>query len=400
MEVISRENTRSHRRSRAFQGGVVLGGMRRMIIWLSVLLAMAGANVCVADGSKLATGDVIGVIVDGEKDYSKTYQINTLGAISMSQVAPVTVAGLNTTDAAMVITDALKKVLRNPQVTVSFLERAKMQVFVVGQVKRSGHWEAGVGDRVLQVLAQAGYDDTADLSRVSIQRGNEVIDLDLGKYLRAEDLSVNVELQSGDTVVVPRSDSVGTVLVLGQVANPGAVSLRRGMTFREAMGLIGGTTVAADTDNVTVKREGMPESIKIDYKRAMDGDPSANVALQPQDAIYVPEIETAFFTIIGGVNRPGQYPVKGRLTLSEAVGLAGGPSQNVGDLRKVQLVRPSALPDGGNETTIFNLKDAMASGTPEPTVNRGDVIYVTEHKKKAGVLDVLQAILPLGWLLK
>ena len=61
--------------------------------------------------------------------------------------------------------------------------------------------------------------------------------------------------------------------------------------------------------------------------------------LQPNDLIYIPQLETSFYTVMGGVNKPGPYPLKGKITLSEAIGQAGGPIPNVGDMRKVQLMR-------------------------------------------------------------
>jgi protein involved in polysaccharide export with SLBB domain len=252
----------------------------------------------------------------------------------------------------------------------------------------------------LQALAQAGYDETADLSHVNIRRGDEVIDLDLTKYLSGQDLTVNQELQSGDTVVVPRTDMVGTVMVLGQVTKVGAVPLKRAMTFREVMGLIGDVTVEADTDKITVRREGQAEDIQVNYKSAMQGDPSADIAIQPGDTIWVPQIETSFFTVIGGVNRPGQYPLKGRLTLSEAVGVAGGPTPNLGDLRKVRIMHAGGKDLKSMDTTTIDLTMVIKGTLQEPLVKRGDVIYVAELKHKPGVLQILQSVLPFGWLFR
>lgn len=364
---------------------------------VGVLVIAAGA--ALGDGSSLAVGDVIAVVVDGEKEFSKNYQIDKDGLITMPMVKPVRLLGLSTSDAAAEITKALTDVLVSPQVTVAFVERARMQVFVVGQVRKPGLVEIGAGDRVIQALAQAGYDETADLSRISIRRGNQSIDVDLGKYLSAEDLSTNIELQSQDTIVVPRVDVVGNVLILGQVEKPGAVPISRGMTFRELMGLVGGVKVEADTEKITVKRGTLADPIRIDYKRAMDGDPQADIALQPGDTIYIPEIETAFFTVMGGVNRPGQYPLKGRLLLTEAVGLAGGPVPNVGDLRKVQVSRQS---DGTKpaETLKVDLTKVISGSDNDPVVKRGDVIYVAVGKQKPSVWSTLSSILSLGWIFR
>ncbi len=372
--------------------------MRRFLLLAMALLIVAPAA-CWSDGSKLAVGDVIAVAVDGEKDFTKPYQINKDGCVILPMVGATKVVDLNTSDAAAVLTKALGEVLVNPQVTVSFVERAKMAVYVVGQVTRRGLVEIGVGDRVLQALAQAGYDETADLSRVNIRRGDEIIDLDLTKYLSGQDLTVNRELQSGDTVVVPRVDTIGTIMVLGQVQKVGSVPITRDMTFKEVMGLVGDVTVEADTEKITVRRENQTEPIHIDYKRAMDADPAADLVLQPGDTIYVPQIETSFFTVIGGVNRPGQYPLKGKLTLSEAVGVAGGAIPNVGDLRKVNVMHASRSGESP-ESSMIDLTKVIKGAGSEPLVNRGDVIYVTEHKPKTSILDVIRTILPFGWIFR
>lgn len=367
---------------------------------LLLILLSAAVSSCLADGSRLEVGDVIAVSVDGEKEFSKSYQINDDGCIMLPMIDPVKVIGINTSEAAAVVTKALTEVLISPQVSVAFVERAKMQVFVVGQVQKPGPAEVGIGDRVIQALSRAIYDDTADLSRVTVRRGEQVINVDLTKYLSGDDLAVNIKLLSGDTVVVPRIDTIGTVLVLGQVAKVGSVSLRRGMTFREVMGFIGGATVEADTEKITIKRDSALEPIRVDYKRAMDGDPSADVALAPGDTIYVPQIETAFFTVMGGVNKPGQYPLKGKLTVSEAVGLAGGPAPHVGDMRKVQLMRANAVGTPSGETIDINLTNVIKTSAEEPLVNRGDVIYVAVHREKPSFLDILRSVLPFGWIFK
>lgn len=373
---------------------------RRALVIAALLLFVALA-VAWCDGTRLAVGDVIAVAVDGEKEFTKQYQINKDGCIILPMnIKPLKLLGLGTSDAAAEITRVLTDVLVNPQVTVSFVERARMQVFVVGQVKKPGLAEIGTGERVLQAMAQAGYDDTADMARVSVKRGDQSIAVDLTRYLSGDDLSSNIELEPGDTVVVPRIDSIGTVMVLGQVTKVGAVPITRGMTFRELMGLVGGVTVEADTEKITIRREGNSTPIPVSYKPAMDGDPTADIALEPKDLIYVPEIETAFFTVIGAVSRPGQYPLKGKLTLSEAIGVAGGPVPRMGDLRKVTVVRAAATGSEKGETLHINIPKLNESGDQEPLVKRGDVINVAAHKEKMNLWEIVRTVLPFGWIFR
>jgi len=373
--------------------------LRMICTWSLVAVVICAATSAWADGSKLAVGDVISVVVDGERDFTKPYQVNSDGCIAMPMVAPVKVTGMNTSEASAAITKALLEVMVNPQVTVGFMERAKMQVFVVGHVKQPGLVMIGVGDRVVQAVAQSGYDDTADLAHVSVRRGTEVINLDLTKYLRGEDLSVNVELQSGDTIIVPELDVAGTVLILGQVTKTGTMPLKPGMTFREAMGMIGGVMVDADTEKITIKHQGTTEQITVDYARAMAGDPSADVPLQPGDTVYVPQIETSSFTVMGGVNRPGPYPLKGKITLTQAIGMAGGATPDRGDLGKVTVTRAGESGKPGL-TSKVDVKKIIAKGLDDPVIQRGDLVYVAERKRGMNILQVLQVLLPFGWLLR
>lgn len=374
--------------------------LRTKLAWLlASALLIVSAHGVIADGSNLAVGDIISVVVEDEKDFTKQYQINSDGCIAMPMIAPVKIAGMNVSDAASAISKALLEVIVNPQVTMSFVERGKMQVFVVGQVKTPGPISVGIGDRVIQALAAANYDETADLSHISVRRGEEAINLDLTKYLKGEDLSVNVVLQTGDTIVVPQLDAAGMVMLLGQVNKTGKFPLKPNMTFREIMGLVGGVSLDADTEKITVKREGALDPIKIDYTLAMAGDPNADLALQGGDTIYVPQLETATFTVMGGVNKPGPYPLKGKVTLSQAIGMAGGAMPDRGNLAKVSITRS---PEGEKPGEIVNvdLKQVIAKAEDDPVIRRGDLIYVAEKKPKANILQVLQALLPFGWLLR
>ncbi|MHB1456444.1 MAG: SLBB domain-containing protein [Armatimonadota bacterium] len=368
------------------------------LVFLICFIAIVMMSFAYADGSKLARGDIISVTVDGEKDFTKNYQIDSFGFITMPLIQKLNIVDMSTSDAAVVITKALNDILINPQVSVAFVERVKMQVFVVGQVKTPGATQIGDGDRVIQALSQAGYDDTADLSKISIRRGDKAIGVDLVKYLKAEDLDANIELQSGDTIVVPPSISAGTITVTGQVTKTGPLSLKSGMTFRDAMGLSGGATTEADTDKISIKRDNVAESLHVDYKLAMAGDKIADIELKPGDTIYVPEIETSYFTILGGVQKPGQYPIKGKMTLSAGIGLAGGSLPETGDLSKVSIARNESGKSG--QTIVVNLKDLIANNKEEPVLQRGDVVYVKEKKRQPGFSEILSNVLSLGWLFR
>ncbi len=375
--------------------------MRKIFILFILAAALAAmGSALFADASALEVGDRITVAVPGDEDFSKVYELDAQGNILMPRgVGLVNLLGKNTSEASEIICDIMKKYLVNPTAVVTFMERAKMRVFMVGAVSKTGLLEIGKGDRVVQAIASAGYGESADLERVSVQRGDQVINIDLTKYISGEDLLCNIELQSNDTVVVPKKIDYGSVMVLGQVAKIGEVGLKtETMTFREIMGRIGGVTIEADTSGITVKRGETEETIPINYKAAMEDDPAANILLSDGDTIFVPQQETHFVTVIGAVPHSGQYPLKVRLTLSEVLGLAGGITKETAKISEVRITHNNI--DGTlGETNVYDVAKILEGEADDPLLARGDLIFVP-HKKKTVLqtfTGVLSAISPLRW---
>ena len=85
-----------------------------------------------------------------------------------------------------------------------------------------------------------------------IQRGRRI--QPEGRLVAVNDLGrcAPIRLEDGDTIVIPeRSD---TVLVGGEVLNPGGVVWREGMTIRQYLEAAGGVTQRGDEDAVMIRR--------------------------------------------------------------------------------------------------------------------------------------------------
>ena len=78
----------------------------------------------------------------------------------------------------------------------------------------------------------------------------ETIRVDL-RSLQTGTLSQNIALRPGDTVFVPRAE---TVFVLGQVQDAGEFVLRSGMTVRQVLALAGGMTERGSTRRIQIIR--------------------------------------------------------------------------------------------------------------------------------------------------
>src|SRR6185437_10764954 len=79
---------------------------------------------------------------------------------------------------------------------------------------------------------QVDYDvvDVADLQRAFLMRNNKRIPIDFEKLFGSGDLSQNIQIEPGDYLYFPSAD-VKEVYVLGEVALPGPVTYRPGMSM-------------------------------------------------------------------------------------------------------------------------------------------------------------------------
>ena len=91
------------------------------------------------------------------------------------------------------------------------------------------------------------------------------------------------------TVLVEQVNSQRIYLV-GEVGKVGPVALTPGMTPLQAIASAGGLTPYAHKSRIYILRgpQGKQEKIPFNYKAALRGDATQNIALQPNDTVVVP----------------------------------------------------------------------------------------------------------------
>lgn len=170
-------------------------------------------------------------------------------------------------------------------------------VQVLGEVAKPGTVELQGEMRVLDALSQAGGpNQKADLRRLTLTRQGEakprIIDLQsLLTRGQQEDLSANILLEPGDTLVLPESER--KYYVLGEVTKADAYPLKEGDRLLDALTSAGGSSKEADLSRVMVIRrgeDGQPVARRVDLKNLMKkGDMARNELLQEGDVIFVPD---------------------------------------------------------------------------------------------------------------
>ena len=76
----------------------------------------------------------------------------------------------------------------------------------------------------------------------------------------------------------------------------------------------------------------------------------------PQVTVVVEKVASLNFNIVGEVAKPGYYPLTRRLTVLDAISLAGG-FRDFAKTKKIYVLRTSA--NGGEQRLPFNYKEVI-----------------------------------------
>ena len=186
------------------------------------------------------------------------------------------------------------------------------------------------------------------------------------------------------------------ISILGAVKTPGIVKLRTATTIMDAISQAGGLSDDADLRESIVLQGGqvLPVSLERLFKQ---GDLRQNVYLRPNSSVYIASTRFNSAYVIGEVHSSGRITWDGKLSLMDAIGLAGGFNPKA-ELGHVLII------SGGLSDPTLKLVDAggfLYRGELENNVAlaRGDIVYVpltglgTSERYFDYALKVLQPVL-------
>lgn len=185
--------------------------------------------------------------------------VNSDGRFFFPFVGAVEAAGRTVQDIQTTLVQGLARVIRDPQIDVSVLQYRGQRVVVAGEVRTPGAQAlTDVPPSVAEAVAQAGgVTAEADLSQVTVTRGNRSVPVDLYAYYYEGRTAQNLRLEPGDVVNVP-DRRFNKVFVLGEVNRPNSLVMPRGrLTLAEALSDSGGVNpLSANSGQVYVIRDG------------------------------------------------------------------------------------------------------------------------------------------------
>ncbi|MGB7087458.1 MAG: SLBB domain-containing protein [Phormidesmis sp.] len=207
-----------------------------------------------------------------------------------------------------------------------------LSIAIVGAVTQPGPYQlGGEGGQVTitQALQNAGgIVPSANLREVQLRRqtrqgDGQVFNINLWDALQTGDLSQDLALQQGDTIVVPTADdisieeftalasstlSTGTIKVniIGEVESPGSLDVRANTSLNQALLAAGGLNKRARREATLVRfnSNGTVDRQSIDVDLSQDINPESNPLLRPNDVIVVGRsARAAFDDSVSGFSR-------------------------------------------------------------------------------------------------
>lgn len=189
-------------------------------------------------------------------------------------------------------------------------------------------------------------------------------------------------IQNPHVNVFVKEQVSGKITLLGALKKPGTHPYLARQNLFEALALAEGLSDNAGR-SVQVRRAGdapsRPTTFLIDLDELVrEGGGELNIEIKSGDVIYVPEAGMIY--VDGAVRKPGNYPIKSKMSIPEAIVAAGGFT-NYADEQKIKLVRRQE--DGKLDVVQLSFKEYQQGGEGDLEIKDRDIIFVETNRIEA-----------------
>ncbi len=230
--------------------------------------------------------DILKITVYDNPDLSTTARVSGDGMIKFPLIGEIKVAGLTASQISQEIASRLADgYVVDPHVSVFIEEYKSRKTTILGQVVKPGIYALSGNTTFLELLSKAGglTKDAGDKAvinrRAPASTSENIIMVDLKRLVEEGDATLDVALQDGDNIYVPKA---GVFYITGEVKKPDAYKHEEGETVIKAVTTAGGFTDKASTGRVKIIR-------KLDGKEKVIEKAGMDEPVLPDDIIVVPE---------------------------------------------------------------------------------------------------------------
>ncbi|WP_431685761.1 SLBB domain-containing protein [Hahella sp. NBU794] len=378
--------------------------LTRLTIWLTALIGIlltcrhVGAEETAAP---LQPGDQLYLGLTGEQAFNRNFPVDREGRILLPEAGPVKIAGQSLSAATQMIQLALGQVYRDVERLQVTLAERNLIIDVSGYVENPGSVLTPIaGDVQTAITLAGGLLPGAQLDRMQIQRGDDIIYFSYKAYLDSGDRSSLPPLRSLDRLFIPASPLIGNVQIdfdaqtlaasgdasddrqavriFGEVKSPGRFNYEPDYSVIDAIMRAGGVTRYAAVEQIKIISDSAPYNFNL--KRYLEsGDASLLPQLKPNSTIFVPiqqdEIKAGanVVYVMGEVFKPGAFEGKPGATLLDIMANAGGPTR-FAESRQIRILKA----DGAVIPFDLQAYTEGVSRVALPEVAPGDAVFVPE----------------------
>jgi len=208
--------------------------------------------------------------------------------------------------------------------------------------------------------------------------------------------------------VAVREFNASPVVVIGAVNSPGRFQLQREFRLLELLALVNGPSSAAgpsveilrygnlaycDGANLVTPTKPKEDMIAVQLEDAFGGSDAANPIIMAGDIVRVSVADQLNAYIQGLVNSPMAIPLKGQVSLTQAIAMAGGVTSGA-QLDKVLIRRP--IPGSINRSAIaVNVKDIRLGKRDDVLLEPNDIVEIAGPTGVRKIFnDIVKTVVP------
>lgn len=196
------------------------------------------------------------------------------------------------------------------------------------------------------------------------------------------------------------------VAVIGAVNTPGRFQLQRRIRLLDLLSFAGGPAERAGANVQVVHSRTYPscqppagvsrnssDALGISIFKLRDtlaGYARSNPYVRPGDVITVLEVEQIY--VLGNVIRPSSFPLRERITLSQAIAMAGGTLPD-SQSDRIRILRQKA--DGvSKEELVVDLKAITKRRAPDVVLQANDIVEVPTASGRRFFRNIMEGVVP------
>lgn len=149
--------------------------------------------------------DRLSIVFWRDPELSAEVVVRPDGRISLPLLNDVDAAGLTPDELRQRLIAEAVRFIKDPAATVVVTAINSRRVFITGQVEKPGAYPLNGATTVLQLIATAGglREFVGGKDIVVVRHGNLPLKFNYQAVVKGKDLQQNIQLQPGDTVIVP-----------------------------------------------------------------------------------------------------------------------------------------------------------------------------------------------------